>query len=169
MKATISPTEAVEQDDGKETMNNENGACIQSSKRQPEANSATINPSKTITVGQRQFFSTKWGNPSGATDVLQLRRIPSQSYQLPCQVQNTASHAREDYYIRPNVPNLKFSEISAHPLENGRVVFKQHSTQQTRTTVWRWISWKQWSRAKPKKALSDWDTMLRCITWGGTC
>ena len=53
--------------------------------------------------------------------------------------------------------------------QSGRNYFKRQSMQQTWTTVWNWITWKQWSRAKPRMRLLHWVTLLRCKRWRGTC
>ena len=114
MKATRITKSAV-RDDGKDRMKTDDEACIQSSTTQPEAISTRTEPLRNITVGQRQFLLTNGGNPTGAIDVPQFRKMPRQ--QLPSQEPNTASNARRDYYIGSSVPKKRLSEFSGDPLE----------------------------------------------------
>ena len=118
VKPFIPPTDAAVQDDGIKRMKIEIGACVQSSTTQPEENSATTKPSRTINVGQKQFLSTKRSNLSSAFGVPQFGHMPRQ--QLSSQVPNPASNAWEDYFIRSSVPKLNFSEFSGDPLERPK-------------------------------------------------
>ena len=82
---------------------------------QPEVKFAISKLSMTLMADQRWLPPTNRGNPSSEFDVPQFAN--TQKQHLPSQGTNTASNARDDYFIRSSVPKLKLAEFSGDPLE----------------------------------------------------
>ena len=66
-------------------------------------------------AGQIWLPPTNEGHPSSAFDVPKFANTKKQH--LLSQGTNTASNARDDYFIRSSLPKLKLAEFSGDPLE----------------------------------------------------